>query len=195
MTKKVGITGGIGTGKSFVSKIFRTLGIAFYDADQAAKSIMSTNKELKSALINSFGKQTYFEDGSLNRAWLSSQVFNNDEQLKLLNSIVHPIVIKAGIDWANKQTGHYSLKEAALLFESNSYKELDSIIVVTAPLEVRIDRVIKRDGIIREDVLRRIDKQMSEEEKIKMADFVIVNDGTTPLLPQIFNIHKTIIEK
>lgn len=194
MSKKIGITGGIGTGKSFVSKVFKTLGIPFYDADKEAKVIMSTSEDMKKSLIDAFGKETYFEDGVLNRKWLATKVFDNEEQLNLLNSIVHPIVIEAGRNWANKQNGAYSLKEAALLFESDSYKSLDKIIVVTAPLEIRIARVMKRDNISREEVLHRMDSQMPEDKKIEMADFVIVNDEIIPLLPQIEKIHRTLIE-
>lgn len=195
MTTKIGITGGIGTGKSFVSKIFKTMGVPFYDADHEAKLIMTNNELLKDSLIAAFGPDTYFEDGSLNRKWLSAQVFNNEEKLNLLNSIVHPIVIAAGKEWSDKQIAHYTLKEAALLFESNSYKLLDYTIVVTAPLELRIERVMNRDKVTREEVLRRIDKQMPEEEKLLLADFVIINDEIQPLLPQIEKIHRTILNK
>lgn len=194
MSKKIGITGGIGTGKSFVSKIFKALGVPFYDADKEAKLIMTNNEKLKSLLIEAFGSETYFADGTLNRPYLSSKVFNDEKQLSILNGIVHPIVIEAGKNWAEAQTSNYSLKEAALLFESESYKSLDKTIIVTAPLELRIERVMKRDGVSREEVIRRINNQMPEEEKIKLADFVIINDGLTPLLPQIEKIHRTIIE-
>lgn len=195
MAKKVGITGGIGTGKSFVSKIFKTFGIPFYDADKEAKKIMANSDVIKRALVEAFGNEVYTEDGSLNRKYLASKVFNNEKQLELLNSIVHPVVIEAGKIWADQQTAVYSLKEAALLFESLSYKGFDYNIVVTAPLELRISRVMRRDGISREEVLNRINNQMPEEEKIKMADFVIVNDEISPLLPQIEKIHQTILER
>ncbi len=193
MTKNIGITGGIGTGKSYVSKIFKALGIPFYDADQQAKSIMVSNEKLILLLKDAFGPQVYLEDGTLNRKWLSSEVFNNENKLKLLNSIVHPIVIEAGKDWANRQMAPYTLKEAALLFESGSYSLLDATILVKAPLDVRIDRVMKRDNIKREEVLKRIANQMPEEEKEKLADYIIINDGVLPLLPQIEKIHKDIL--
>lgn len=195
MPIKIGITGGIGTGKSFVSKIFQTMGIPFYDADKEAKIIMSKNHDIKVALIEAFGHQTYFEDGTLNRKWLSSQVFDNEDKLSLLNGIVHPIVIKAAEDWADSQISVYCLKEAALLFESGSYKSLDAIILVTAPLELRIERVIQRDGVTRDQVLDRINNQMPEEDKMKMADYIIVNDEITALLPQILKIHQNIVER
>jgi len=187
---KVGITGGIGSGKSFVAKIFKTLAVPFYDADKEAKDLMVRNELIRNGLTHAFGVEVYFEDGTLNRKWLSAQVFNNPEKLKLLNSIVHPIVIQDAVDWANAQTSCYSLKEAALLFESGSYKTLDYTILVVAPVELRIERVMKRDEVSREDVINRINKQMPEEEKLKLADFVIVNDGIQPLLPQLYKIHK-----
>lgn len=195
MSIKIGITGGIGTGKSFVSKIFQTMGIPFYDADKEAKKIMATNVDIKNALIEAFGQQTYFDDGTLNRKWLSSQVFDNEKNLQLLNAIVHPIVIKAAEDWGNAQVTIYCLKEAALLFESGSYKSLDATILVTAPLELRIERVMQRDGVTRDAVLDRIKNQMPEEEKMKMADYIIVNDEVKALLPQILKIHQNIVER
>jgi len=195
MSKNIGITGGIGTGKSFVARIFKTLGIPFYDADSEAKTIMNTSDSLKQALISTFGAETYLENGALNRKWLAAEVFNNNDKLKLLNSLVHPVVIEAGKNWAEQQTAVYTLKEAALLFESQSYKLLDATILVTAPLELRIARVMDRDKVSREEVMRRIEKQMPEADKLKLADFVIINDGITPLLPQIEKIHSTIINR
>lgn len=195
MTKKVGITGGIGTGKSFVSKIFKTLGVPFYDADLQAKIIMSESDSIRNDLVGAFGNEVYDQHGILNRKLLASKVFNNQEQLTVLNNIVHPVVIEAANKWADLQTTAYSLKEAALIFESSSYKSLDFTIVVTAPLELRIARVMERDAVTREEVMRRISKQMPEDEKIKMADFIIINDEITPLLPQIEKINRTIINK
>lgn len=191
---KVGITGGIGSGKSFIAKIFKAMGIPFYDADKEAKLIMTKSDLVRNGLIEAFGNEVYFEDGSLNRKWLSSQVFQNEEKLILLNNIVHPVVIQDAVDWSNAQTAIYNLKEAALLFESGSYKTLDFTILVVALEEVRIDRVMKRDGITREEVIHRINKQMPEDEKRKLADFIIVNDGVEPLLPQIYEIHKQLID-
>lgn len=193
MSIRVGITGGIGSGKSFVAKIFKTLGVPYYDADKEAKVLMSTSSEIKNALISEFGPDTYFEDGALNRKYLSACVFNDSNKLTKLNEIVHPVVIAAADEWANQQSAIYSLKEAALLFESKSYKKLDYTIVVTAPIELRISRVKQRDGASREEVLQRIDKQMPEKQKVAMADFVIINDEIKPLLPQIIKIHNTII--
>lgn len=190
---KVGITGGIGSGKSFVAKVFKTMFIPFYDADKEAKALMWRSEVIRKGLIQAFGAEVYFEDGTLNRKWLSNQVFNNADQLELLNSIVHPVVIQDAVDWADAQTSPYSLKEAALLFESGSYKTLDYTILVIAPEDLRIERVMQRDGVTREEVMNRINKQMPEDEKIKLANFIIVNDGIQLLIPQIYTIHKQLI--
>ncbi len=192
---RIGITGGIGSGKSFVAKIFKTLGIPFYDADTEAKLLMHTHEEIRNGLKKVFGEQVYTIEGELDRAYLSKKVFNDKEQLFLLNSIVHPRVIAHGEEWAEQQTTPYSLKEAALLFESGSYKTLDYTIVVTAPENVRIERVKLRDRVSEDEVRRRIANQMPEEEKVKMADFIIVNDDEQALLPQIIKIHEILLEK
>lgn len=190
---KVGITGGIGSGKSFVAKIFKSMGVPFYDADKEAKLIMTKSQKVRDGLIQAFGKEVYFENGELNRKWLSAQVFDNPERLELLNSIVHPVVIQDAVDWGNRQIAPYSLKEAALLFESLSYKTLDFTILVIAPEDVRIERVMQRDNVTKEEVINRINKQMSDEEKLKLADFVIFNDGKKALLPQIYKLHQQLM--
>ncbi|NGM67018.1 dephospho-CoA kinase [Sphingobacterium sp. SGR-19] len=194
MGLKIGITGGIGSGKSYVAKVFKALGVPFYDADKEAKELMNTNPAIKSALILEFGKEVYDIDGHLDRAYLASKVFRDKEKLNKLNAIVHPIVIQHGEDWALSQTFPYSLKEAALLFESGSYKKLDYTILVIAPTDIRIARVMQRDIISREEVLDRINKQLPDEEKQKLTDFTIVNDGLTPLLPQILSLHRQFLE-
>ena len=196
MSLKVGITGGIGSGKSFVSKIFKTLAVPFYDADKEAKNLMNSSAEIRAGLIKAFGEETYDEHNMLNRAYLSAQVFNNKEQLAKLNSIVHPVVIQHAVDWADQQSAApYSLKEAALLFESGSYKTLDYIIVVTASEDLRIQRVMQRDQLTAEEVKKRIANQLPEEEKVAKADFVIYNDDSIPLLPQIIRIHEQLLQK
>lgn len=195
MGLKIGITGGIGVGKSVVTRIFKVLGIPTYDADKEAKDIMVKNDAVRNSLISTFGSETYFEDGSLNREWLSSRVFSNSEELKKLNAIVHPAVIKDGEDWAAAQTSLYSVKEAALLFESGSYKSLDYNILVSSPLEVRIERVMERDRVDREEVLRRIGKQMPEKEKEELCDFIIYNDDEHSLIEQVMDLHQRFISK
>ena len=156
---------------------------------------MHTHEEIRNGLKNAFGEQVYTIDGELNRAYLSKKVFNDKNQLSILNSIVHPIVIAHGQHWAEEQTTPYSLKEAALLFESGSYKALDYTIVVTAPENLRIERVISRDNVAEDEVRRRIANQMPEEEKVKLADFIIINDDEQALLPQIIKIHEILLQK
>ena len=193
MGLKIGITGGIGVGKSVVTRVFKVLGIPTYDADKEAKDIMVKNDAVRDSLISTFGSETYLEDGSLNREWLSRRVFSNSEELKKLNAIVHPAVIKDGEDWAAAQTSLYSVKEAALLFESGSYKSLDYNILVSSPLEVRIERVMERDRVDREEVLRRIGKQMPEKEKEELCDFIIYNDDEHSLIEQVMDLHQRFI--
>lgn len=195
MTIKVGITGGIGSGKSFVSSIFKTMGIPFYDADREAKFLMNHDPDLRRGLIDIFGVEVYQADGSLDRRWLAKQVFGDSDKLNLLNSIVHPIVIRHAERWAEKQIAAYSLKEAALLIESGSYKSLDCLILVRAPEPLRIERVMQRDNVSRAEVIERINKQMTEEEKQKYVNFTILNDGVSPLLPQILQIHQQILDR
>ncbi|MBV2227290.1 MAG: dephospho-CoA kinase [Sphingobacterium mizutaii] len=194
MGLKIGITGGIGVGKSVVTKIFKVLGIPTYDADREAKDIMVKNDAVRQSLMQTFGKEVYFEDGSLNREWLGKRVFGDAEELKKLNAIVHPAVIKDGEDWAAAQTSIYSVKEAALLFESGSYKALDFTILVVSPLELRIERVMQRDKVDREEVLGRINKQMPEEEKEKLSDCIVYNDDEHSLIEQVMELHQKFIQ-
>jgi len=194
MGMKIGITGGIGSGKSYVARIFKALGVPFYDADREAKELMNSSSVIREALTQEFGTEVYNQEGDLNRSYLASRVFRDQDKLDKLNAIVHPIVIQHGEDWALSQTFPYTLKEAALLFESGSYKKLDYTILVTAPLEIRITRVMQRDAITREEVLNRVDKQMPDEEKLKLADFTVLNDGVDELLPQILPLHQQFLE-
>ncbi len=193
MGLKIGVTGGIGVGKSVVTKIFKVLGIPTYDADKEAKDIMVKSEAVRASLISTFGSDVYHEDGSLNREWLGKRVFSDAEELKKLNAIVHPAVIKDGEDWAAAQTAAYSVKEAALLFESGSYKALDFTILVSSPLALRIERVMKRDQVDQEEVQRRINKQMPEDEKEKLCDFIIYNDDSHSLIEQVMELHAKFI--
>lgn len=190
----VGITGGIGSGKTTVCKIFETLHIPVYYADDAAKWLMENDTRLITALKQQFGEDIYTEHGKLNRPLLAGLVFNNPDFLKKLESLVHPAVKKHGQQWQAKQNAPYTLKEAALLYEAGTYKELDKTIVVFAPLQTRIDRVIQRDHTTKEAVMARINKQMPDEDKMKMADFVIYNNGSQLLIPQVLTIHQTLLQ-
>ena len=195
MGLKIGITGGIGSGKSYLARVFKALGVPFYDADKEAKVLMNSHSAIKDALREAFGEGVYTPEGELNRTYLAAEVFRDKAKLTRLNSIVHPVVIQHAADWANAQTAPYTLKEAALLFESGSYKSLDATILVSAPLELRMERVMQRDGLSRGEVLDRIQKQMPEEDKQKLADFTIINDGSRPLLPQVLALHEQFLRE
>ncbi|MBL7816781.1 MAG: dephospho-CoA kinase [Saprospiraceae bacterium] len=194
---KIGITGGIGSGKTTACRIFETLGIPVYYADDRAKALMVDNPILVKNIKNLFGEQAYATDGSLNRIYIAEIAFHNPLKLKELNGVVHPAVWQDGEDWHNAQKhAPYTLKEAALLFESGGNKLMDKIITVVAPVEMRIERVLLRGGgtMSRSDVEARIAKQLSDEEKIKQSDFVISNDGSQALIPQILKIHQTLLD-
>ena len=187
---KIGITGGIGSGKTTVCKIFEVLRVPVFYADDAAKSVMNTDPELISALKSEFGNEIYSDEGILDRKALASIVFNNKEALAKLNGLVHPAAIQAFEDWSRVQGSPYVIKEAAILFESGSYKDCDYTVLVYTPQDLRVRRVMERDGVTAEQVLTRIDKQMPEEQKRELADFEIVNDGKRPLLPQVLELHE-----
>ncbi len=191
---KVGLTGGIGSGKSTVAKIFQTLGIPVFDADAVAKSIMHTNGDVKAAVIKAFG-ETAYHDGHLNRKYIADIVFKDPFQLEILNSIVHPATMQAAEDWFQQQDAPYVIKEAALLFEAGSAAGLDIIIGVTAPQHVRIHRVMQRDGVGRQDVLTRIGRQIEDSIKMRLCDAVLVNDGIEAILPQVLSLHETLLKQ
>lgn len=192
---KIGLTGGIGSGKTTAAKVLEVLGVPVYYADDAAKELMNKNEPLKQQLIFHFGADTYFEDGQLNRKHLSSIVFNNKEKLELLNSLVHPATIAHAQDWFSKQRSPYVIKEAALLFESGSAEGLDYIIGVTAPVAVRIKRVMDRDHVSADEVKRRMANQIDETLKMKLCDFVLRNNEQELLLPQITALHEELIKR
>jgi len=186
---KIGLTGGIGSGKSTVAKVFEVLGIPVYYADEAARRLMNENKELRTAIIKSFGEASY-NNGELDRKYLASVVFADKEKLKLLNTLTHPATIRDAEGWMNKQTSPYIIKEAALLFESGAAEHLDKVIGVFAPPLIRIKRVMDRDGLTEEEVKKRINGQMDEELKMKQCDFVITNDEQQLVVPQVLELHQ-----
>ncbi len=189
---KIGITGGIGSGKSTVTNIFKVLGIPVFDADSEARNVMENNPDVKQQLIEEFGEAVFIE-GKLNRKHLSSIVFVDAYKLEKLNAIVHPAAIEAGLQWASKQSAPYIIKEAALMFEAGSAFNLDFIIGVYAPQALRLQRVMHRDNVGRHDVLNRMSKQINEEVKMKLCDFVIVNDEQQLLIPQVLKLHEYFI--
>lgn len=189
---KAGLTGGIGSGKSTVARVFELLGIPVYYADTAAKTIMNEDESLKTLITEHFGEAAY-TGGTLNRAYISSVVFENKEKLALLNSLVHPATISAAEQWMQQQNTPYIIKEAALIFESGSQEGLDLVIGVYAPEHLRIHRTMQRDNINREAVLKRMSNQVNEELKMKLCDFVIYNDEQQLLIPQVIALHEQLL--
>lgn len=186
----IGITGGIGSGKTTVAKLFSLLGIPVYSADDAAKEIMSKDPLLVQQIKDNFGAEAYADDGSLNRKYIANIVFNDKEQLEKLNSLVHPATIRDSEEWAQQQNAPYVIKEAALMFETESFHHVDRVIMVYAPQALRIHRVMQRDGVSRDDVLARMHKQLDEKIKLKLADHVVYNDEQQMVIPQVLALHK-----
>jgi dephospho-CoA kinase len=192
---KIGITGGIGSGKSTVCQIFAKMGVPVYNADLQAREIMNTDTKLVKALKKEFGNDIYGDDGLLIRPKLAAIVFVDKAKVEKLNGLVHPAVKEGFRQWAQKQTNcPYVIKEAALMFESESYKDLDYVVTVSAPKELRILRVVERDGAKRADVIKRMDNQLTEKERTERADFIIKNDGTHLLIPQVMELHQLFLE-
>ena len=191
---RIGLTGGIGSGKSTVARIFEVLGIPVYDADSASKRLMIEDEDLRNNIQNSFGLVSYL-DGKLNRKYLAEVVFKDPEKLSLLNSFVHPATIKDAKQWMEKQNSPYLIKEAALIFESGSDKDLDFVIGVRSPVTLRIQRIMQRDSVSEEQVKARISNQMDEEEKLRLCKYVIVNDEQQLLIPQVLELHEKFLSE
>ena len=188
---KIGITGGIGSGKTTVCKVFEVLGIPIFYADVVAKQIMYTDKTLREQIQLAFGTQAYAADGQLDKKYIAHIVFADPKKLEALNAIVHPAVFAAFDEWAIQQTdAPYVAKEAALLFESGSHKMCDYTILVQAPLDLKVQRIMQRDSISEDEVHLRMSRQLTDEEKQPMANFTIVNDEQKLLVPQIINLHE-----
>ena len=194
MSLRIGLTGGIGSGKSTVAGIFKVLGIPVFDADWEAKKIMESNPILRRALVEQFGS-TIFVNEQLNRKALASIVFKDPVQLAKLNALVHPHAIEEGIQWSARQSSPYTVKEAALFFESGSAEGIDYMIGVYSPKHIRIQRVMKRDGMTREEVLLRMQRQIPEEIKMRLCDFVLLNDEQQLLIPQVIKLHLQFLEE
>ena len=191
----IGITGGIGVGKTTVCRIFETLDIPIYYSDERAKRLMTGNKKVKTAIKRLFGPEAYFRNGRLNRKHIGGKVFQDKSLLEALNAIVHPAVFADAVEWVRAQQAPYVLQEAALLVESGRYRMFDKLIVVSAPEDVKIERVKKRDRKSTAEVKAIIDKQMPDKLKIEKADFVIINDGKSALIPQVIKIHNILNTK
>jgi len=192
---KIGITGGIGSGKTTVCKVFELLGVPVFYADDVAKSIMHTDPILKSGILEIFGESSYSKMGELNRNYISSIVFNDNLELEKLNSLVHPAVFRAFDAWVlNHEEAPYVIKEAALLYESDAYKMCNQSILVLSPIESRIRRVKARDGISTEDIQLRMKRQFTDEQKRTFADHILINDEKQLLIPQIILLHQQFLK-
>jgi dephospho-CoA kinase len=191
--KKIRITGGIGSGKTTVARVFEQLGIPVYHADYWAKEIMNTEPLVKERVKELFGKDIYDNAGKANRKRIAELVFADKNKLNELNSIIHPAVWLHGENWLKQHEGKpYILKEAAILFESGGNKDMDKVIMVSAPIEIRLERVMKRDNATREEVTARMANQWPDEQKIALSDFVIVNDDRQLVIPQVLEVHRQI---
>lgn len=185
---KLGITGGIGSGKSTVSQIFSLSGIPVYIADIESKRLVATSPTIRKKLINLFGEELY-SGGVLNKPLLASHIFNDKKKLEIVNAIIHPEVERDFIEWVKKHAQcNIVAHEAAILFESGFNRMMDKVLMVYTPLDIRIERTMLRDNLPKEKVMERIQNQMSDEEKAKLSDFVIVNDNTKSLIEQVTNI-------
>lgn len=188
-TIKVGITGGIGSGKTLICRIFKNLGIPVYEADSRARYLMESDKELIENIIHHFGDKVY-EKRTLNRPYLANLVFNNKEKLNTLNSLVHPAVSRDFATWTReKYKAKYVLHEAAILFESGTYKKMDKSILIDAPDHIRVERVTKRDGVTEEKVVERMNNQWPTAKIRPLADYIVVNNNKQLILPQVIKIH------
>ena len=190
--KIVGLTGGIGSGKTLVANMFSGLGIPVYDSDLEAKYLMNSSENLREAIIDLLGAQAY-ENDKLNRTYIANKVFDNSDLLESLNALVHPAVREHFLDWAENQQSPYVIQETALIFENNAQDRYDYVILVTAPEELRIERVMKRDGQSKEMIKARIDNQLDDEQKIAKSDFVINNIAKEDTHESVFQIHKAIM--
>ncbi len=190
---KIGLTGGIGSGKTTVANIFKVLGIPVFDADTEAKRVMETDPGLQKAIIERFGAAVYAE-GRLDRKYLSAIVFNDPLQLEILNALVHPFAIAAAEIWACEQQSPYVIKEAALFFETGSAIGFDYMVGVFSPQHTRIRRVMDRDQLTREEVQARMGRQIQEEIKMRLCDFVITNDDQQLLIPQVLKLHEQFLK-
>ncbi|MEY3874370.1 MAG: hypothetical protein RL363_1091 [Bacteroidota bacterium] len=194
MANIIGLTGGIGSGKTTVAKVFATLGIPVFNADAVAKELMQNDPIVKLKLIELFGDNV-FANGQLDRNFLAKIVFADPHQLERLNAIVHPITIQAAKDWATMQSAPYVIKEAALVFESGSGEGLAGVIGVSAPLPLRIHRVMQRENCTKQEVEKRMQNQLSETLKMKLCDWVIINDDQVLVVPQVVALHEKLLKQ
>lgn len=192
--KYVGLTGGIGSGKSTVAKMFMQLGVPVYNSDERAKHLMNNSIDIKKRLVEFLGKESY-KEGQLNRAFIAIKVFNDTELLAQLNAIVHPVVREDFLNWANQQDFCYVIQETALLFENEAQNLYDYVILVTAPKEERISRVVNRDSVTREQVIARMDNQLEDDEKLNLSDYVVENIDIERTKSSVLQVHASIVSE
>ena len=193
--KLIGLTGGIGSGKSTIAEIFQTLGIPVFDSDRRAKFLMHSNPKLREEIINLFGREAYSANYELNRAFIASSVFKDPEMLQKLNALVHPAVFEDLVEWVQQPPqaeAPYLLQESAILFEADLASRFSAIILVIAPPDVKISRVIARDGMSKEAIEERMRNQWPDDQKIPFADYIIYNDGIRSLIAQVTDIDRMI---
>jgi dephospho-CoA kinase len=192
---QIGVTGGIGSGKSVVCKVFSCLGVPVYDADSRAKWLTVHDSDIKNRVMQLLGEQSYTETGDYNRAFVASRVFNNPELLSNLNSIIHPAVLQDTVQWVKRHSDvAYVIKEAAIMKAAGQGNDLDYVVVVEAPVSLRVDRILARDKRSREEINAIISRQISEEERKIIADFVIRNDEVSALIPQVLRLHEIFMQ-
>ena len=188
----VGLTGGIGSGKSTIAAMFHELGVPVYNSDERAKHLMNTSKKIKKELVELLGKKAYLDD-KINRTYIAKKVFNDADMLEKLNKIVHPVVRKDFIKWTKKQNAPYVIQETALLFENNAQELYDSVILVTAPKKIRIERVLSRDGSTKEQIIARMNNQLDDETNLESTNFVIENIDLKSTALKVQDVHEAIL--
>jgi dephospho-CoA kinase len=191
---KVGVTGGIGSGKSVVCRIFRNLGVAIYEADNEARRIIVEDPDIRKELVKNFGNKL-FSEGQLDRKYLAARIFSDSNARIFVNGLVHPRVREDFMRWTENQEGVYVIEEAALLFESGAWKEMNFNILVNAREEIRINRIMNRDGIQRGDVLARLASQIDPNEAAKLADLILQNDENEFVIPQVLSADRMIRDR
>jgi len=191
--RKLGITGGIGSGKTTVGRVFNVLGIPVFSADAEAREVMDIDTSII-LRINTIAGKNLYESGSLDRAELARLIFNNTRLLEKVNSLVHPVVFSRFREWEKRQDSFYVIMEAAILFESGAFKNMDRIITVVAPVEERVNRVIHRSNLTREQVIERMRNQMADSDRIKGSDYVINNSENDMIIPAVIRIHEDIMK-
>lgn len=194
MALKIGITGGIGSGKSLVCQVFRLLEAPVFEADIQAKRLVNTHSDIKNGLIDWYGPDIYSTNGTIDRKKLAGIIFTNSAEMQRVNDLIHPVVRQEFMIWADQQKSPYVIHEAAILFESGFYKMMDYTILVSAPEKIRIKRVVERDGSTIKAVQQRINKQWNDEKRRGLASLELINDNNTLLIPQIIRIDKQLKE-